>query len=101
MTRIRRILLSVSLAVPFILGSGEALAQRRHVRAAVYNLGTANDSDRESAKAQAKDNAENGIVCIGQLDDLRTTVSCVKMGDGENEQWLCTANSTGICIVGG
>jgi hypothetical protein len=84
-----------------LLEPGNAHAQRRQARMAVYHLGTGTDSDRETAKTQATDDAEAGLICLGRLDDVRTTVSCAKMGSDENPQWLCTANSTGVCILGG
>ena len=84
------------------LVSAEARAQRRQqARIQVSSIGTGTDTDRETARSQAKDSAESGLICLGQLDGVRSSVSCGKLGDGDDAQWLCTANATGVCIMGG
>jgi hypothetical protein len=77
------------------------LVEARPTRVAVMNLGTATDSDRESAKNEALDRAEGGLICAGQVENLRkVSTGCIKTGDGENAQYVCTATATATCVIG-
>lgn len=83
-------------SILFVAGVAQA---RQPVKLGAFGMGTGTDEDRETARSLAKDDAESKIICTGRLENLRVTVNCSKLGDGESATWMCMANATATCII--
>ena len=97
MSKIQRFI--VAFLVPGLAVAGGAVAAAKPSRVGVMSMGNATDADRATALQAARDNAEQSLICVGKLEDIRvrgTISSCIKIGD----QWVCTASASAACIIG-
>jgi hypothetical protein len=94
--------LKVTVAIAFLVFLIQAVpaeAQQKQIRMPVSYMGSGSDSDRETAKGQARDNAEANLFCAGRLENVRSSAQCTKVGGGESAQWMCIAVVTGTCAI--
>jgi len=95
-----RKILSVMFVAILLLVTYEIVGAKQ-VTLKVFSLGTGNDSDQNNARSYAKEDAESKIICVGDLQGVRTVISgCSNSGDNDSQNWTCLATSTAQCVMG-